>query len=72
LHGSFHDENLIDEVHVFVAPKIVGGVNAVTPVAGQGRAEIPELPSLGDRTIRQFGDDVRIEGRTQTSRLFRH
>ncbi len=72
LHGSFHDENLIDEVHVFVAPKIVGGVNAVTPVAGQGRAEIPELPSLRDMTIRQFGDDVLIEGRTQTSRLFRH
>ncbi|HIE98972.1 MAG TPA: bifunctional diaminohydroxyphosphoribosylaminopyrimidine deaminase/5-amino-6-(5-phosphoribosylamino)uracil reductase RibD [Planctomycetes bacterium] len=67
LQGSFFDENLIDEVHVFIAPKIVGGREAVTPVSGRGLAEIPELSSLRNVAIRQFGDDVLIEGRIRQS-----
>ena len=37
---------LIDEVHVFVAPKLVGGQAAASPLAGIGRAEIPDLLRL--------------------------
>jgi diaminohydroxyphosphoribosylaminopyrimidine deaminase/5-amino-6-(5-phosphoribosylamino)uracil reductase len=72
LLGSFFDESLIDEVHVFVAPKIVGGQEAVAPVGGQGLAQVPQLPSLRNTTIRQFGDDVLIEGRINTSSLSAH
>ena len=67
LQGSFFDESLIDEVHVFVAPKIIGGHKAVAPVSGLGLAEVPELPSLRNVRIRHFGDDVLIEGRIQES-----
>jgi diaminohydroxyphosphoribosylaminopyrimidine deaminase / 5-amino-6-(5-phosphoribosylamino)uracil reductase len=63
LLGAFFDENLVDEVHVFVAPKIVGGREAISPVSGHGRAEIPKLPSLRHMTNRQFGNDTLIEGR---------
>ncbi len=63
LQGSFFDERLIDEVHAFVAPKIVGGCDAVSPVNGLGLAEVPAMPSLRNVSIRQFGDDVLIEGR---------
>jgi diaminohydroxyphosphoribosylaminopyrimidine deaminase/5-amino-6-(5-phosphoribosylamino)uracil reductase len=69
LLGSFFDENLVDEVHVFVAPKIIGGQEAVTPVGGHGLAEVPQLPSLRNMTTRQFGNDILIEGRTKTSIL---
>ena len=72
LQGSFFDENLIDEVHVFVAPKIVGGREAVAPVSGLGLAEVPELPSLRNVKIQQFGEDILIEGRMHASNLSTH
>eukprot|EP00913_Durusdinium_trenchii_P023325 g21903.t1 len=63
LLGSLFDDNLVDEVHVFVAPKIVGGSNAVSPVAGTGRAQISELSDLDSPEIQTPGGDVYIHGR---------
>jgi diaminohydroxyphosphoribosylaminopyrimidine deaminase/5-amino-6-(5-phosphoribosylamino)uracil reductase len=34
--GSFSDAGLIDELHVFVAPKLIGGAGALSPVGGVG------------------------------------
>jgi diaminohydroxyphosphoribosylaminopyrimidine deaminase/5-amino-6-(5-phosphoribosylamino)uracil reductase len=34
--GSFRDADAIDEVHVFVAPRLAGGAAARTPMAGVG------------------------------------
>ncbi|MEZ6141189.1 MAG: bifunctional diaminohydroxyphosphoribosylaminopyrimidine deaminase/5-amino-6-(5-phosphoribosylamino)uracil reductase RibD [Zavarzinella sp.] len=36
LHGSMLDQDLVDEIHVFVAPKLFGNVHAPGPVAGYG------------------------------------
>ncbi len=63
LLGSFFDEQLVEEVHVFVAPKIVGGHAAVAAVGGEGLERIPELPSLEDPEIETAGGDVYIHGR---------
>ena len=41
--GSFFDAGLIDECHVFIAPKIVGGRDALSPIAGTGLDRIPEV-----------------------------
>jgi diaminohydroxyphosphoribosylaminopyrimidine deaminase/5-amino-6-(5-phosphoribosylamino)uracil reductase len=38
--GAFHDAGEIDEVHAYIAPKLVGGEGAITPVAGTGVASI--------------------------------
>ncbi|MEZ6122171.1 MAG: bifunctional diaminohydroxyphosphoribosylaminopyrimidine deaminase/5-amino-6-(5-phosphoribosylamino)uracil reductase RibD [Planctomycetaceae bacterium] len=62
LLGVFFDGGLVDEVHVFVAPKLVGGRQALGPVGGQGKERIPELPSLSGMRIRQLNSDVLIEG----------
>ena len=34
--GSFHDAGLVDELHVFMAPKLIGGTAALSPVGGLG------------------------------------
>jgi diaminohydroxyphosphoribosylaminopyrimidine deaminase/5-amino-6-(5-phosphoribosylamino)uracil reductase len=47
---------------VFVTPKIVGGKQALTPVAGIGLEKIPELSQLVDPEIRVLNDDVYIHG----------
>lgn len=63
LMGSFFDARLIDEVHVFVAPKIVGGNAALSPVGGNGRDQIPSLSDLTSVELRRFADDIYLHGR---------
>jgi diaminohydroxyphosphoribosylaminopyrimidine deaminase/5-amino-6-(5-phosphoribosylamino)uracil reductase len=61
--GSFFDRQLIDEVHAFVAPKLLGGAEATTPIAGAGLPEAPSLPSVVDLSIENLGGDTYIRGR---------
>lgn len=63
LLGSFFDANLIDEVHVFVAPKLVGGSAALTPLGGVGQERIPETSQLDTPSITLLDGDVYIRGR---------
>jgi diaminohydroxyphosphoribosylaminopyrimidine deaminase/5-amino-6-(5-phosphoribosylamino)uracil reductase len=61
--GSFADAGLLDEVHVFIAPKLVGGEQALTPVGGHGLKFIPELENIDILDIRTFERDLYIHGR---------
>lgn len=63
LFGAAFDGGLVDEAHVFVAPKFAGGADAVTPVGGVGVEVIPEVCQLRGQTVEQVGDDVYIHGR---------
>lgn len=63
LMGSFFDAGLVDELHVFVAPKLVGGGAALGPVGGLGLELIPGRGVLEDVSWRQLGDDLLLEGR---------
>ena len=40
IFGSFFDLDVIDEAHVFIAPKLIGGAYAISPVGGMGRETI--------------------------------
>ncbi|MFH1655136.1 MAG: bifunctional diaminohydroxyphosphoribosylaminopyrimidine deaminase/5-amino-6-(5-phosphoribosylamino)uracil reductase RibD [Candidatus Omnitrophota bacterium] len=60
--GSLFDENLVDKVMFFIAPKIIGGDNSLTSVAGKGIKTINRTINLKNRQIRQIGDDLLIEG----------
>ncbi len=63
LLGSLFDGGWIDEVHVFIAPKLVGGLGAPSPLAGAGSQWIPELSSLDAPRIEVLEQDVYITGR---------
>lgn len=63
LLGAAFDGGLVDEAHVFVAPKFAGGADAVTPVGGVGVEVIPEVCQLRGQAVEQVGDDVYIHGR---------
>ena len=60
LLGSLLDAGQIDEVHVFVAPKLVGGPAAITPspIAGKGIEQMADALALdspsGSRSARTF------------------
>ena len=63
LLGSFFDAGAVDEVHVFIAPKIIGGFGASAPVAGQGIDGIASALNLVDVETRHVGDDLYLSGR---------
>lgn len=61
--GSFHDHQLIDEVHCFIAPKIVGGVDAPGPVGGSGHEWMGDVAGLVSVEVEQLDDNVYLRGR---------
>jgi diaminohydroxyphosphoribosylaminopyrimidine deaminase/5-amino-6-(5-phosphoribosylamino)uracil reductase len=63
LLGTFLDGDLIDEVHVFVAPKLAGGKGAVTPIAGVGAEWMRDAIQLQQCEVQQIEQDGYIHGR---------
>lgn len=61
--GSFRDASLIDMVHVFVAPLLLGGVAAIAPLAGAGAATIAEGLRVPAWECERIGDDLYLRGR---------
>lgn len=55
--GCFLDQGLADEAVVFVAPRLIGGRDAVSPWDGQGPATMDELPTVILDKVRQLGGD---------------
>jgi diaminohydroxyphosphoribosylaminopyrimidine deaminase/5-amino-6-(5-phosphoribosylamino)uracil reductase len=62
LLGSFFDQDLVNEAHVFVANKIVGGHDAVSPVAGMGAETVAAGLQLDAPESRLLGTDIYING----------
>ena len=62
LSAALLSEGLIDEVVAFVAPKIIGGKSARTPVEGEGVTLMSEAIELEDQIVETIGGDVMISG----------
>lgn len=62
LLGSLFDAGLVDRVVAFVAPMIVGGGSALSPVGGTGVELMADALRLSDVHIQTFGDDVAVTG----------
>lgn len=60
--GSAFDQHAVDHVAAFIAPKIVGGSQAISPVGGLGRSEMSAAWQLDHCRTQQIGTDVLIEG----------
>ncbi len=63
VHASVFEAGLADEVVVFVAPKVVGGRGAKTPVEGTGLGRMADALRLSEVTVERIEDDVVIRGR---------
>lgn len=61
--GSFLDARDIDEVYAFIAPKLVGGSRAPSPVGGSGVARMASAPRLTGCSVEPIGEDWLIRGR---------
>ena len=63
LLGSLFDARLIDEVHVFIAPKLAGGSEAPSPIGGRGVDAISAALALEDIVVREISGDIYLQGR---------
>ncbi len=62
LLGEAFAHHFIDHVAVFIAPKLIGGHAAPTPLGGRGIAQMANALSLQTVQIQQIGNDLLIEG----------
>jgi len=63
LLGGLLDDRQIDEVHVFVAPKLIGGESARSPIEGGGITEMGDALRLDSPEWQPLGDDLYLTGR---------
>lgn len=68
LIGSLFDEGLVDKAIFFIAPKIIGGRDAISSVMGEGARRINGAVRLDDIKLRQIEKDFLIEGVVKCSR----
>lgn len=61
-HAKMLESGVVQKVYAFIAPKIIGGTNALSPVGGEGIALMKHAISLDNVVINQFEDDVLITG----------
>jgi diaminohydroxyphosphoribosylaminopyrimidine deaminase / 5-amino-6-(5-phosphoribosylamino)uracil reductase len=69
LSGSFVAKKLVDKVYFFIAPKIVGGKEAKTPVAGTGILNLQEALALKDIQVEKLDEDILIIGRVDKDKV---
>jgi diaminohydroxyphosphoribosylaminopyrimidine deaminase/5-amino-6-(5-phosphoribosylamino)uracil reductase len=67
LFGSLFDSRLVDEVHVFLSPKMIGGEAAFSPIGGIGIERISDAIKLNTLSMEELDGDVYIHGRVQGS-----
>jgi diaminohydroxyphosphoribosylaminopyrimidine deaminase/5-amino-6-(5-phosphoribosylamino)uracil reductase len=66
LFGSLHDLNQIDEIHIFIGPKILGGFDSLSPLGGAGHLLMSDSSPVKIEKVEQIDGDVYIVGRVKT------
>lgn len=62
VHASFFAAGLVDKVHAYVAPRLIGGREAPGPLGGQGVDQLTASPHLSEVDFVRLGDDLLITG----------
>jgi diaminohydroxyphosphoribosylaminopyrimidine deaminase / 5-amino-6-(5-phosphoribosylamino)uracil reductase len=64
--GNFLEAGLVNKVSFFIAPLIIGGREAPTPVGGKGAETLMDALEVQDVAITQLGRDVEVTGYLRT------
>lgn len=65
VHDSFLREKLADCVHIYIAPKLLGGKDALTSVSGIGFDDPNTCPKIKIFKTDKFDKDIYIEGKIE-------
>lgn len=56
------EDGIVNKIYAYIAPKIIGGRYALSPIAGKGIENMSDAIKLKDVQISQIGGDVMISG----------
>ena len=62
VHASFFAQGLVDKVHAYIAPRLIGGREAPAPLGGPGVERLAEAISLRELDATRLGADILITG----------
>jgi diaminohydroxyphosphoribosylaminopyrimidine deaminase/5-amino-6-(5-phosphoribosylamino)uracil reductase len=62
VHASFFASGLVDKVHAYVAPRLIGGREAPGPLGGAGVQHLADTIPLRDMDATRLGPDLLITG----------
>jgi len=60
--GSFIQARMVDKFMVFIAPKLLGGLSAASPVLFQGFGQVSDAINLDDVRVTRLIPDILLEG----------
>ncbi|RSK27510.1 bifunctional diaminohydroxyphosphoribosylaminopyrimidine deaminase/5-amino-6-(5-phosphoribosylamino)uracil reductase RibD [Bacillus sp. HMF5848] len=60
VNESFVKANAFQQIIAYIAPKLIGGKYAPTPIGGEGFAEIAETTNLSIESMSSIGSDIKI------------
>jgi len=67
VHTSFLEAGLVDEVQLFLAPKLIGGKDARIFFAGKGVGSLAEAIRVHSMRVRRIGSDFLLSGSLRAS-----
>lgn len=62
LLGSLFDLGMVNKVAAFIAPKVIGGISAPSPVGGVGSVRMSQAIDIEGAKVERIGDDLFITG----------
>ena len=62
LNFSALEENIVDKAIFYIAPKILGGENSKSCIAGIGFSKLDDAVNLKNLSYRKIGEDLVVEG----------
>ena len=62
LNESALKSGIVDKVMFFISPKIVGGMDAKTPVEGIGASFVKDAINVNNIIVKMIEEDILIEG----------
>ena len=62
LHGNAFDRRLVDKVHAFIAPRVIGGAESPGAVGGHGVDGLAAATLLHDVEVSRAGPDIVVSG----------
>jgi diaminohydroxyphosphoribosylaminopyrimidine deaminase/5-amino-6-(5-phosphoribosylamino)uracil reductase len=62
VHGSFFAAGLVDKVHAYLAPRLIGGRDAPGAVGGAGVERLAQAVHLRDLDTTRLGADILVTG----------
>ncbi len=63
VNGSFFDNKLVDRLEAFIAPKVIGGKDAISSIGGLGINNMNEAVVFKDYAVNTCGNDILISAR---------